>query len=88
MCFNDMQRLEDTYYEMTFSRNVFLFMTLVVIMMNSTLFSSCCDKNLSADISANVQPPTKNTRIVFGMSDCEISLVNESLRPLDVVMES
>lgn len=45
----------------------------VVAITNSTLFSSCCDKNLKADISAYVQPPKKNTNITLEESLCEFS---------------
>lgn len=41
------------------------------------LQSSCCDKNRRADISAKVHPPMKNTRINFGGSELESSLVIE-----------
>lgn len=62
------------------SKNVFLLTSFVVAIKNSTLLSSCCDKNRSAEISANVQPPKKNTNITRGMSNCEdVSLVKDPL---------
>jgi len=41
------------------------------------LRSSSCDRNRRADISAKVHPPMKNTRINFGGSELESSLVIE-----------
>lgn len=38
------------------------------------LQSSCCDKNRSAEISAYVHPPRKNTSTIFAESDCELTL--------------
>lgn len=64
-------------------KNEFLLIIFVVAITNSTLFSSCCERNRSAEISAKVHPPTKNTRMTLGMSDCEISLVRESRLPVD-----
>lgn len=43
--------------------------------------SSDCDKNLNADISAKVQPPIKNTKVIFcscaGADNDELSDVFE-----------
>lgn len=41
------------------------------------LQSSCCDKNLKADISAKVQPPKKKTSIVLVESLWEETLPND-----------
>lgn len=71
-------------YSIKLSRNVFLLINFVVAIINSTLFSSCCDRNRNAEISAKVQPPRKNTIITLGESDWEISLLNEPRRPLTV----
>lgn len=75
-----MNELVSYNYSIKFSKNVFLLITLVVAITNSTLLSSWCDRKRSADISANVQPPRKNTKTTFGVSDWEISLLNEPRR--------
>uniref|UniRef100_A0A1B0AST3 Uncharacterized protein n=1 Tax=Glossina palpalis gambiensis TaxID=67801 RepID=A0A1B0AST3_9MUSC len=56
------------------SKNVYLLITFVVAITNSTLLSSWQARKRKAAISAKVQPPTKNTKTTRGMFREEPSL--------------
>lgn len=59
---------------MIFFKNVSPLISFVVAITNSTFESSCCDRKRRAEISANVQPPIKNTKITRGVSESVVVL--------------